>query len=494
MVNLSPGIQVGSEGIQKILFNESDGSPKEKVISGIAKDICDKCHQPSSMICSGCKRVRYCSQKCQTAAWKTHQFFCINVHFIPKEEEIVCKFYDSSGIFDISQQEFCAKTGLTFVKAPLFSKRDLKPIQPKMSVAVARAAAPDSVALFYQGETLGYGIITLKDISKGEIVCSFGGKAIEQHLWNNSNHSSKTELYAVSGNNFFFDPSQYASLGALVNDGPPNCELKTYTNPSLLSQNKSLPFEKVIIAIRDIHAGEIIYHDYVSDHPIKQGFYAVDEKTLANLIEKYSKGLDISFLNSTGWVMTAVDLQREDTSDLVKASEIEYIVTTPQILFLLHTKGNLSPSKTLESLEKLSLIIQLQFQRKLSEATVILKCLSKIPIGNREVLSDIACKITQQSLVILCEVLLELNTMPSIDDFLSFSLAIDKLRLLSLGTLIGSFWHTTEKEEFKKQYYSEGHQKKLNDDSEILHLPEDLRKHYDLIRKKYLNTVLSLDK
>lgn len=411
----------------------------------------------------------------------------MNHSLIPNDEEIVCKLKDATGIRDLTQKEFKERLGSTFTIAPLFSKQALRHAGACFeNLTESQKTVIDSVALYNQGEPAGHGIVALRDIRKGEIICGFGGKVIPMDDWNNEIHSHRAKLYCTAGGRLIFDPSTYASLGSFVNDGPPNSELKTLSDPKVYANTVQVPLEKVIAAVRDIKAGEPIYHDYGWDHGIKQAPYALDEEAAAYLLQKFGNNLDINLLNKTGWIFTALDQRISDTSDLVRATELEYILTTPYVLALLHLKTNLHPSETLTRVRKLPIKIQNEFKEWLDNASMILMGLAKINIDTKEEFLKVADKISQQSLVSLCQLLTELQSQPSMEDCLTFGRALDNLRLLCCGSLIVSYWTSTEREEFQKLFLSKEHQKTIHDDTAIQSLPIEFKNSYYIKKNQFI--------
>ena len=249
------------------------------------------------------QKCNYCDVTCQKADWKTHQIACTNHALIPKANEIVCKLQDSCGVREINQEEFQERTQSIFVIAPVFPKAILNKAKQSLT-AIIESPKPvlDAIALFYQGHKEGYGVIALRNIHRGEIIGSFGGQVVTAENWEKEEHSSRSNTYSIAGGNFIFDPSLYASLGAFINDGPPNCECKTDISPTLYPEKSLVPVNKVIVAIREIKKGEIIYYDYAWPHHIKKSPYCVDRDNLIALTSKYYRGLDISVLNKTGWI------------------------------------------------------------------------------------------------------------------------------------------------------------------------------------------------
>ncbi|MFI5342900.1 MAG: zinc finger MYND domain-containing protein [Chlamydiales bacterium] len=453
---------------------------------------CGHCKTISSqlLLCSRCKNVHYCNVQCQRAAWKTHQIICNNHFLIPEDDEIVCKLQDSNGVRDLTQNEFRRRMNLTFVSEPLFSKDALNAIQfsenPEWITLSEKPAIEDSIALHYQGEEMGHGVIALKKIPKGTVICGYGGVAFPDENWSREPHTHRSCLYAASGGNLVFDAAEHASLGAIVNDGFPNCELKSKVGLKIYSGTIRVPLEKVIVAIKDIEEGEALYIDYGSQHMIKKAPYRLEESAFHRMAQKYSQELDISFLNKTGWVFSAVDSSKSDTSDLVTSTEIEYIMTTPSALALLHLRTDLDAAKTLLSLDALSQEIKGRFPLEIEDARTILKGLTKIKRSERIAFSEIVSKISQRSLIGLCNSINESPSQPSMEDCEKFGSALDKLRLMFFGTLSGSYWSFTEKEEFKKLFLSEEHQKRLHDDTDIQTLPEKFKESYRVLRANYM--------
>lgn len=442
---------------------------------------CSHCHQKNSRLslCGRCKEVYYCGEKCQKAAWRAHQYTCLNQVLIPKEEEIVCKMVVADGVRDCTQREFKELLHSTFVTAPLFSKPTLQLIKnnPERKLESEKTII-ESVAIYNQREINGYGVIALRDLKKNEIICSFGGKAIPKAHWDREVHSERELLYSVDAENFVLDPSTFTSLGAFINDGPPNAELKTLLGPKTIANSIQIPLDKVVVATRDISAGEIIYVDYGSEHGIKNGLYFLDEKAAQYLLQKFSGKLDVNLLNKTGWILSAIDLDVADTSDLVKAIEIEYILTTPYVLTLLHINGNLNPLETLENIQKLPHRMHLEFQREFDVASVILNALTKINDEEKELLLKIASTTSQGIFIKICQAFNNLHPQPSLEDYEIFGKALDRLRLLFFGSLSGSYWLSKEQTEFKKQFLSEKHQRMINDETNIQNLPKELKDVY----------------
>ncbi|KAF4721941.1 hypothetical protein FOZ63_032373 [Perkinsus olseni] len=63
------------------LFNDLQGIPKssgaESLTKGkVERHYCEACRKPGESRCSRCKKVYYCSIKCQKAAWSTHKRVC----------------------------------------------------------------------------------------------------------------------------------------------------------------------------------------------------------------------------------------------------------------------------------------------------------------------------------------------------------------------------------------------------------------------------------
>lgn len=458
-------------------------------------NLCGQCKQEFLKLfgCKGCKRVNYCSQECQKKAWKTHQAVCQNNGLIPNEGDVVCKIVDGNSVRDITQKEFTERVGATYVRAPLFTKTALQLAQANPDLTNKDKIKPkgelesDSIALKYYGEDMGYGIVALRDIMNKEIICGFGGIVFSPDEWEAKMRSLRSQNYCIKAYDFVLDPSSYLSLGAVINDGPPNAELWTSLNYQG-ARGVDVPFDKIVVAVRDIKKDETICVEYNWDHSIKRGLYRLDEVTLNRLIQKYSNDLDISFLNKTGWLTTA---RMEDPSNNAlkfdELMEIQYIFSTPYVLAVLHLRTDLDPEKTLKNLEKVSL--QIQGQTQLKYASEILKYLAKISSTDKKAFLGIVEKISQQSLSMLCHILAHYQTSLSMEDCERLGKALDNLLVMIFGSVSGPYWGHTEEEEFKKQFFSEEHQRKIHDETGVQHLPEDVKEQYRETRDQYLDMV-----
>ena len=452
--------------------------------------LCDQCHQEKTLfLCARCRNVSYCGKECQKAAWKTHEIFCRNHSLIPKDNEIVCTFKEGNVVRDMTQAEFKQRLGSTFVRASLFSKRALE-VANKSFIGLSESPLPveNSAALYHQG-SMGYGLVALRDIRRKEKICNFGGIAVPQVDWDKEIHSSRAWLYNAGGSSFYFDPSLFASLGAIVNDGLPNGELAALSFPKVYADKAQVPLDKVVMASRDIKAGEVIRVNYGAQHPMRKGPYVLDEATQKELLEKFSGGLDFSLLNRTGWIQSAVGPDVLDASDLLRATEIEHILITPYELAFLHLRTDLNPHATLEGIRGLPSKIQEQFQAEIEDTSNILKGISRLNEADKPKFLEIASKISQQSLVSLCELLSNLSYEPSMEHCDTLGRALDKLRVKFFGGLIEFYWRTTEREEFENQFFTDEHQRSLHDETDIQNLPEEFKKCYRFCNYTYYKNV-----
>ena len=169
--------------------------------------------------------------------------------------------------------------------------------------------------------------------------------------------------------------------------------------------------------------------------------------------------------------------------------ELEYIFTTPYILALLHLRGGFIPAVTLKTFENLSSALQAQFDEHLADAKTILQGLAKIKDEDKEAFAKIVDKVSQQTLISLCELQSKHPAGLSIEDCEKLGMAIDKLKFMFLGTLTGCYWNGTEKTEFKKKFLNQSHLNEIYNDIDIQNLSAEIRAFYSTIRVRYLNTI-----
>ena len=452
--------------------NSSNASER---IRDILQRSCDYCKlaKRDLLQCSRCMNVRYCNIECQKSAWKTHKIICGHP-FIPKGNEIVCLFHEADGVKKISQRQFQELTDSIFTIAPLNLRA------PSPSHALPKLNL-DSIALYYAGKEIGCGLKANKAIELGDIICSFGGEIALSNDWAAKLQSHRSHLTAIHGDNCIFDPFRYANLGAYVNDGPPNCELQTYYRGNYL--------DKVLVAIREIQEGEIVYIDYGWTHPIKQAPYLIDQNALERLQQRYGECLDITILNKTGWVCSALDSSLIASSELLKAAEIIYIMTTPSVLAQLHLTTSINPLTTLQSLTMVSSQIRNKFPDEFKSASLILTALSKIKDTDKKEFSKLVSTLSQRSLKILAQLLATLPSGQSLENCAILAKALDNLMLLCHGTMNGTLWNTTERAVFEKQFDSKIQQEKIFDNTVIQHLPIEFQNYYIKAREFNLNYV-----
>jgi hypothetical protein len=63
------------EGLIKTIFSQSGGLSPRQTDAEVCT-VCGTRGQPKLLQCSGCKKVKYCSRKCQREDWKTHKPHC----------------------------------------------------------------------------------------------------------------------------------------------------------------------------------------------------------------------------------------------------------------------------------------------------------------------------------------------------------------------------------------------------------------------------------
>ena len=192
------------------------------------------------------------------------------------------------------------------------------------------------------------------------------------------------KLYAHSKSDLVFDCERYTSLWSFINDGPPSIRI--------VDRKKDELIERVVVAVKKIEALTPIHMDYGINHPVKRMPYALDKKTLTRFLEG-RKELDFSSIKTSELSRTAPGM------------DIQYIISTPYALALLHLRTNLNPKTTLSSLNDLLTLSQ-TYRKELDLRVQILMALSKIPQDHKEKFAKIVEKISQESLTQLCVALL----------------------------------------------------------------------------------------
>ena len=197
--------------------------------------------------------------------------------------------------------------------------------------------------------------------------------------------------------------------------------------------------------------------------------YALDKKTLTRFLEG-RKELDFSSIKTSELSRTAPGM------------DIQYIISTPYALALLHLRTNLNPKTTLSSLNNLLTLSQ-TYRKELELRGQILIALSKIPQEHKEKFAKIVEKISQESLTQLCVALARVSVpIPPLEECEKFAELTDNLQLLFLGTRYGNLWDTNERDAFKKKFLSKEHQEEINQKVD-LNFPLDI--FYELIKQNY---------
>lgn len=473
-----------------IFFCASIHSAQTKNGNAATDHVCAHCNArgQEQKRCSGCQRAYFCNKKCQTDAWVNHQRICCNSSLIPFEDHETCLFYDGNNCKNLSQKEFRALTNKTFVRASLFNNklRTLAPSALATNVP-SREIVFDSVALCDEGGERKLGVVAARDINEGEYLCCFGGEAYLDTDFRSRPQSPEAETCSIPMDNIMLDPSHYPSLGAFLNDGPPNCELKGafIKNPNF--SDSRLPYEKIAIATKKISKGSFVYIDYSFGHPIKQARYSVDEYALSALLQKFSTGLDFFKLNGVAQIMSAFGKDAQIDPNLLEITELQYILATPYIFIMFHLRLPLDPVETLNALQKLSPETKNFHNSELSKAYPILKALIKI--NDKAVFSKIIHTISQQTLIILCHFIVNQKSQLSTDNLVTLGVALDQLKLKFHGTAMGSLWGSTKQDEFRKRFLSQEYQRELHDETCIKDLPPEYNAFYRQSQLEFQNAI-----
>jgi len=288
---------------------------------------------------------------------------------------------------------------------------------------------------------------------------------------------------------FKLDPTKYASLGALINDGPPNCELLAasiyYSDPT----NTPVPLEKVAVAITAINKGDYIYTDYYFGHAVKQSPYSINEDALINFSQQFEHSLDFTKLGRMGPVSNSFSNSKVDAEKL-NLIKLQYILATPCANALLHTKFAFDPVNTLANLESLKANFNnVNIWKHFLQAKILLSAIIKINIEDRDTFAALAQEISQQSLNILCDFIIKQNWPLYIEHLVNFGRALDKLKLLTQGTLLGSYWNSTEVDDFKNKYFGDEHQKELQNEDFLMEFPKEYHDFYRYYRKEFIEVI-----
>jgi hypothetical protein len=391
------------------------------VQAAASKSKCFQCQKSTEKLsyCGKCRAVAYCSKECQKASWKTHKLACpILTSFKPilGDNEVVCEFYENGQFTPLTQAEFFAKTGITFI----FSNRASPGfVTRNASLLVSEVDEPDysqSLCLVDQGP-LGHGVMTKVAIPEGATLCRWMGVIQKE---SEAAVSHRSGLYRESAaNGLFIDGSSKGNLASMINEGPPNC----WANPS----SGQLVHVK---ALRPIKANEYLYHDYVPYHAIKSGPYHLTEDGWQTLID-FCKDQDIYHLQKTA-ANTAMQ---------------SYILTTFIPFVKLHLKGVLSAEATLSHLKSNS-----TFQPLASSSIFghfysdILSLIKKAKDSNAlDLLDALGQRLTSRS---YCQCLLLMQCVEISEETIGtvreFGELLDQLYLWSNGTLIGTLMDRPE--------------------------------------------------
>lgn len=455
------------------IIEESHSTHESEDIFRI-KLICCQClkdedydyHKKTSLKrCTICKSVWYCNKECQSLAWKTHRAVCqktekydrgldlnqwkilsgISTYYdegkkyqpiaqIPNDEEKVCKFQNVDGeLREITQKEFKELTGMTFTKGALFPQKILIKMHERGEIQSARPSlkAYNSVALA-KDEGLGFELIAIDQIPKGATVAFLGGKVFDNEEVDLSNRSLKYRAYALTSekDTCTYDPSNYADLGAFVNDGPPNCCFLNQSSP--MDEENTLQSKEIfIVALRDIYPKEKIYVDYGKNHDVKFSPYILSETAFKDLV-----------------------IMCESNPKEI----MHYILYTPYVLALLFLRGIFDKNPKLYQSIKESMN-----STKKTVDFSLLSALALIPKHDREAYAEKLSTFSQRSLKILCTYIHKYQMNLPVEQWQLMGQLIDRMFVLLFGASHGNYWLGGEKDRFLKQFLSQEHQNELKD-------------------------------
>ncbi len=424
-------------------------------------------------ICRACKSVWYCSAECQKTAWKTHKLVCDKDHLdtervkrqcgmnnhksegtqyqapnclIPGPEETVCQFKEADGtVRSLTQKEFREKVGVTFVHNTMFSQKNLLRLFGEAKInqnTDSKTYAPsDAVALERQGD-MGHGVVALKDIPKGTRICPLGG-AIERCKDLKKSDNFLEGIATPNGlmtndRQFAYQTNEYASLGVCINDGPSNCKFQRIVYTVERQGYREVIEEPVVVATRDIQAGEPLFLNYGHTHAVKKGLYKLSESAY----------------------QTALDICREE----IKSTDDNYtgpfvsIMSTPRIIAQIFLRGDL-PDSLMTSLKRYLCTPGINNPKN---PVAMLPVLSRFKQSNRQDYATTLDKISQQSLMMLCEYIGQDNPVPSAVNFLIMGKIIDHVIILMNGSLNDDLW-IANYSEFYKIFSTDEHQKQIRD-------------------------------
>jgi len=439
-----------------------------------------------SLICPSCKLVFHCGQDCHNTALAIHQAVCSNSSLIPKDDDKVCIFKNRDEIKYLTNREFKQLTGTTYCAYSFFTKEasvQAKNNWPDFPLTNPPHKIPTSVAIT-KTEKMGIGLVALKDIPRGKRICNFGG--IVTGTKDVVVPTSTSLNIAVDYFGLNADPSDYASLGAFVNDGPPNCALSLIAETMIYPNEVTVPGYEKLISSRKIRKGESIYIDYGAAHSIKRAPYVLEQEGLKMLIERYSKEINIALLNKTSCDIPN-DNFKEDDDVQDEALNIEYLLNTPFALAALHLCSNLDPANTSKEFEKLNEKLKTQFE----VVPILLNGLIKLKAGQKEAeFFEIAKTISQQSMIFLCDALAKGQISFHKQQCQKLGKAFDCLIELCHGSVMANLWLTSEKRTFAKKFHSDEHSQQLEDNSVVAGLPKNYQECYFYWRKQFRQTVI----
>ena len=347
------------------------------------KLICGQCGKPADLKCSKCKQICYCNRQCQGLAWKTHKTVCADykqdekgftrLHYAvldgteeqlaqqqkellgtvkdsfngtpadlkalmeePEENLISLSMKYDGAVNQLTQQQFFELTGVKFKSDFVVNPaviRDLH-IAPEKCLYSADRSMPfiDSglerflskppLLFLIEEPPMGLGVQAAEDIAEGEIICTAGGElAIEP------SNSYKSKLYRLQKNSHMH---RVSGVGALINDGFPNCQM------AYLKNYKGLPYCVVLRATRPIKRGENLYRNYGPNHGLRGGHYFISEQSYQEAVQ---------FCQSNNFYQ--ID---KFTSDY-QIESLVYLFSAASIFILLHLRDVLDVAKTKKLLQ-----------------------------------------------------------------------------------------------------------------------------------------------
>lgn len=430
--------------------------------------------------CSRCLSVWYCSVECQKKAWAVHKTVCntglldgerlkrvsgINSIFdkerqykapmIPGDEAVVCQFKEADGaVRAMTQREFQEKMRVKYAAHILASQvLLLRMFDEKAPKAEEVVFADDAIAIEKQGD-MGYGVVAVKDIPKGALLCPFSGMAYfcsDEDIHRIIEGSFEANAVMIHDKVVYLSQMRYASTGAVFNDGPANCKIDLIINKVQGEVSK----EAVVKSLRDIKAGEALYINYGPKHPQKRAPYTLTR-------EAYQK---------------AVVISREDRGEPFLS-----ICQTPRILAELFLRGDL-PARS-DAIENYPAKMALSLIKE-SERVNYIAALDQM---------------SQYGFVLVCEYMDKVKSVPSAAEFIAMGKLMDHLILLMRGTLNGDLWLTDFHHFYSTQWDKERVDKiraiekkqipeKLDDGTVIPPLPATFIDYFSKVPERFWDTI-----